>query len=69
MNVRQLGVRLVLASLGNFRNAKPLGYLDPPHEVSSSHRWQAPIRRAFDHAKILEDDFTYKRTGRRPQYS
>jgi hypothetical protein len=69
MNVGQLGVRLVLTNLGNSRNTKALGYLDPPHEVSSSHRWQALIRRAFDHAKILEDYFTYKRTGRRPQYS
>jgi 8-oxo-dGTP diphosphatase len=28
-----------------------------------------PIPLAFDHAKILQDYFTYKRTGQRPRYS
>jgi 8-oxo-dGTP diphosphatase len=28
-----------------------------------------PAPLAFDHAKILQDYFTYKRTGKRPRYS
>lgn len=28
-----------------------------------------PSPLAFDHAKILQDYYTYKRTGKRPQYS
>jgi 8-oxo-dGTP diphosphatase len=28
-----------------------------------------PVLLAFDHAKILHDYFTYKRTGQRPRYS
>jgi 8-oxo-dGTP diphosphatase len=28
-----------------------------------------PIPLAFDHAKILQDYFTYKRTGQRPRYN
>ncbi len=28
-----------------------------------------PAQLAFDHAKILHDYFTYKRTGQRPRYS
>ena len=35
--------------------------------VFSEHNLPTPL--AFDHAKILEDYFTYKRTGHRPRYT
>jgi 8-oxo-dGTP diphosphatase len=34
--------------------------------VFEEHHLPSPL--AFDHAKILADYFTYKRTGRRPRY-
>lgn len=35
--------------------------------ICSEHNLRSPL--AFDHAQILEDYFTYKRTGQRPRYS
>jgi 8-oxo-dGTP diphosphatase len=46
----------------------PLGADDAAEaRVFSEHDLPSPL--AFDHAKILQDYFTYKRTGQRPRYS
>jgi 8-oxo-dGTP diphosphatase len=42
---------------------------DDAAEAKVFHEHDLPTSLAFDHAKILQDYFTYKRTGKRPRYS
>lgn len=41
---------------------------DDAAEAAVFHEHNLPTPLAFDHAKILQDYFTYKRTGHRPRY-
>jgi 8-oxo-dGTP diphosphatase len=49
-------------------NGLPQGGDDAAEAKVFSER-DLPSPLAFDHAKILQDYFTYKRTGKRPRYS
>ncbi|MGH7963034.1 MAG: NUDIX domain-containing protein [Candidatus Binatia bacterium] len=42
---------------------------DDAAEAAVHYEHDLPSPLAFDHAQILRDYFTYKRTGRRPRYS
>ena len=42
---------------------------DDAAEAAVFHEQNLPAPLAFDHAKILRDYFTYKRTGQRPRYN
>jgi 8-oxo-dGTP diphosphatase len=42
---------------------------DDAAEAKVFHDNDLPSPLAFDHAQILQDYFTYKKTGRRPRYS
>lgn len=42
---------------------------DDAAEARVFYEHALPSSLAFDHAKILQDYFTYKRTGRRPRYN
>jgi ADP-ribose pyrophosphatase YjhB (NUDIX family) len=42
---------------------------DDAAEAGVFFEYNLPVPLAFDHAKILQDYFTYKRTGQRPRYS
>jgi 8-oxo-dGTP diphosphatase len=49
-------------------NGQPQG-ADDATEAGIFYERSLPAPLAFDHAKILQDYFTYKRTGQRPHYN
>lgn len=49
-------------------NGQPQG-ADDATEARVFYEENLPTPLAFDHAKILQDYFTYKRTGKRPRYN
>jgi 8-oxo-dGTP diphosphatase len=62
---RQHTIAIVFIATGR---GTPRG-ADDALEAAVFYEHNLPSPLAFDHAKILHDYFTYKRTGQRPRYS